>query len=332
MTKQQHNQEKHFSADDIPDLTGLTALVTGGNAGIGLETVKQLALHGATVYMASRSPEKGDSAITQLKKDHPDVKLDVHFQKLDLGDLQSVRDAAHEFKSKVQGLDILICNAGTMACPYALTKDGVEIQFQTNYLGHYLLARDLTDLLEAGHKRRQGGHPSRVVTLSSLAHTIIDSTPFAKPDYSSLEKVNRTFGPSVWPLATWLRYSQAKLCAIHQVRQINSKLADRGIRAVAVHPGLIDSDLWKYVPGRSIWGKRMLQPVSVGALSPLFAATSPQIEQDNSWNQYRAEFGQPASQTADSKSDELAQQLYELSERIVNEKTKDPAASKAASA
>ncbi|CAO1632857.1 unnamed protein product [Parajaminaea phylloscopi] len=326
--------KKRFSAQDIPDLTGLTALVTGGNAGIGLETVKQLALHGARVFIASRSEDKGKKAIAQLRKDHPDKDLALDFLRLDLADLQSVVDGAQELRAQrqVKALDILVCNAGTMACPYQLTKDGIEIQFQTNYLGHFLLVRQLTDILEAGFKQRPGNHPSRVVLLSSLAHTIIYRTPFAHPDYSSLEKVNRTFGPSFTPMATWLRYSQAKLAAIHQARQINARLSSRGIQAVAVHPGLIDSDLWKYVPGRSILAKRVLQPVSVGALSPLRAATSPEIERDGTWDQYLAEYGEPAAQTPQSKDDQLAEQLYQLSEKLVAEKTTAPAAAAPAAA
>lgn len=320
--------KRHFSAEDIPDLNGLTALVTGGNAGIGLETVKQLALHGARVFMASRSQERGASAIAQLRKEHPDANLNLESLRLDLANLQSVVHAANELSTKrnVQGLHILVCNAGTMACPYELTEDGIETQFQTNYLGHYLLVRELTPLLEAGAKQRQGGHPSRVVTLSSLAHNIINAVPLVKPDYSSLKRVNRTFGPSMVPTSTWLRYSQAKLAAIHHARQINARLASKGIRAVAVHPGLIDSDLWKHTYGKTLFSKRVFQPVSVGALSPLYAATSPEIEKEGSWDQYRAEYGEPASQTADSKNDELAEQLYHLSEEIVNEKTKSTSA------
>lgn len=106
--------KKHFTTSDIPSLAGLTALVTGGNGGIGLETVKQLSLHGAKVYMASRSQEKGEKAIEELKKSEGEKELDLHFVRVDLSDLQSVRDGARDFARREEKLDILVCNAGVM--------------------------------------------------------------------------------------------------------------------------------------------------------------------------------------------------------------------------
>lgn len=150
---------------------------------------------------------------------------------------------------------------------------------------------------------------------------MISSNPFHSPDFSSLEKVNRKLG-MIESAATWTRYSQAKLCAILQARQINARYASRGIRAIAVHPGVIDSDLWKHTPGQSLLKKYVLQPVADGALSPLYGATSPEVEKEDSWDVYRAEFGEKASQTKLSKDDKLAEQLWDLSQRLMDEKTK----------
>lgn len=314
-------QQQRFSAAEIPSLQGLTAIVTGGNGGIGKETVKQLALHGAKVYMASRSLEKGEAAIDEIKKGAGGQNLDIQFLKVDLDSIKSVQDAAKDFKNRESKLDILVCNAGLMACPYEKTADGVEIQFQTNYLGHWTLASELHDALKAGHQARNDGKVSRVVFLSSLAHTIVHYTPFAKVNYSSLDGINQGFWPEWTQMGTWLRYSQAKLAAIHNAREINRRWVDDGIRAAAVHPGMIDSELWKYTPGKSFLRKHYLQPVSDGALSPLYAATSPEIEDEGSWDVYRAEFGHKSWQTPESKDDKLAKQLWEVSEAIVRQKT-----------
>lgn len=150
---------------------------------------------------------------------------------------------------------------------------------------------------------------------------MISSNPFQSPKFSDLSTVNRKLG-LIEQSATWMRYSQAKLCAILHARQINARYAAKGVHAIAVHPGVIDSELWKYTPGRSVLKKYVLQPVEDGALSPLYGATSPEVEKEGSWDVYRAEFGQKSSQTKLSQDDKLGGQLWNLSVKLMEEKTK----------
>lgn len=125
-----------YQLDKIPDLTGLTAIVTGGNAGIGYETCLALAKKNATVYMASRSKDRAEAAIALILKD---TGKKVNFLSLDLQDLKQVKAASDSFLKLGIPLDILINNAGIMACPFELTKDGIESQFATNHVGHFVL-------------------------------------------------------------------------------------------------------------------------------------------------------------------------------------------------
>lgn len=282
---------KRFSTSQIPSQAGVVAIVTGGNAGIGYETTKALVSAGAKVYMASRSHEKASAAIESLKRESPSAQ--VEFLQLDLSSLQGAKDSARAFREKESALHLLICNAGIMAVPYDLTNDGIEVQFQTNYLAHWVLFNELSSLMEAGARNR-GGKPSRVVTLSSFAHKFLTYSPY-KPRFDSLQDVNRRFGP--WQFGHFYRYSQAKLSMIYFARQINERYKDKKeIRAAAVHPGFIASDLYKPVPGGSLFMKA-LAPLPDGALASLYVGTSDEVEKEDSWNQYRVTYGLPASQT-----------------------------------
>ena len=155
---------KGFKTSEIPDLSGKVAIVTGGNGGIGLETVRELSQHGAKVYMASRSEDKAKAAIEQLQSEK---KVEVHYINLDLMKLSSAKKCAEEFKSKETRLDILICNAGVMAVPFKLTDDGIEQSFQVNHLTHFALFRNLEGIMAKTGKESR--HPARLVNLSSFA-------------------------------------------------------------------------------------------------------------------------------------------------------------------
>ncbi len=126
----------NWTASDIPDLSGKNIIVTGGNSGLGFESVKAFAMKGADVVLASRSAEKGTKAREDIIKEFPDSRIEV--MQLDLGDLESVRNFADEFSSKYKNFDILLNNAGIMMSPY-LKKDGFEGQLGTNHLGHFAL-------------------------------------------------------------------------------------------------------------------------------------------------------------------------------------------------
>lgn len=292
-----------FGVMQIPSLKGKVAIVTGGNGGIGLETVRGLATNGAKVYMASRTESKARSAIDELNKEKP---VDIHYLNLDLKNLNSAKDCAKDFLSKEDRLDILVCNAGVMAVDYELTPDGFDQTFQVNHLTHFLLFKQLANVMEKTGK--ESGHPARLVNLSSFAvslsskgqpffflissfladgnpcfvlqHNFITWNPFLSPDFSSKEAINRKMGIS--DIGKYMRYSQAKLSALLFSRELNKRYPNGEIRSTAVHPGFVASNLYQGTPLAKI-GKHIFIKTSDGALSSLYGATSEEIEKDNSW-------------------------------------------------
>ncbi|KAJ3024268.1 hypothetical protein HKX48_003093 [Thoreauomyces humboldtii] len=303
--------QKHFEAADIPSLTGKVAIVTGGNGGIGYETCLELVKHDARVYMAARTEKKAVEAIRKIKEQVPQAEL--VFLKLDLMDLASVRSAADDFIAKESRLDILICNAGVMAQPHEISKDGFETQFQSNALGHILFTRLLMPVI----KSTAASDPSssvRIVNVSSLAHYFTTSTM----TFDSVETVNQPYG------SAWLRYGHSKLANLLFTLSLQQKFEEKNIFVNAVHPGLINSSLWS--SGNLIsrlstaFGSLIMITPEKGALTSLYCATSPDIEE----KQYRAQFFKdvakhtaPTSQARDQK---LADNLWELSDKVLTEK------------
>ena len=157
------NPYSDWSEKKIQNLDGQYVLITGANSGIGFETAKTLAQKNATVILACRSSDKGNAAVQEIKKTVPNS--DCHFMSLDLADLNSVHRLADAFKRQFGRLDILINNAGVMAPPFSRTKNGFEMQFGTNHLGHFALTGKLLPLLEASPS-------ARVVVVSSVMHRL----------------------------------------------------------------------------------------------------------------------------------------------------------------
>ena len=153
----------NWNARDIPDQTGRVAVITGANTGLGYETATELAGSGAHVVLAVRNLDKGKAAADLISRRFPGAAVSV--QELDLTSLESVHDAAAELKAKHDGIDLLINNAGVMMTPKATTKDGFELQFGTNHLGHFALTGLLLQRLVAAPG-------SRVVTVSSIGHKL----------------------------------------------------------------------------------------------------------------------------------------------------------------
>jgi len=310
-----------FSTDQIPSLTGKVALVTGGNSGIGFETVRQLALHGAQVWLACRTELGGLGAVRTLTEAHPETSLDLNVIQITLDDLQSVAKCAETFLSKVSRLDILICNAGIMSAPYKLTKDGIEQQFQVNHLSHFLLVQRLLPLLRESGKT--SGHPTRIVMLSSVAHFIPSFDPFHSPDYSSTHAVNRPFSNvfTEWiSLGSHYRYGQSKLANLLFSREINKRESDGHVKAAAVHPGGVNTNLFRYIPLiGSIIRKFLISPAH-GALATLYAATDPEVEHKGLWDTFFGTYGVPMTQSKYSLDSKLAEDLWNLSEAIITER------------
>jgi NAD(P)-dependent dehydrogenase (short-subunit alcohol dehydrogenase family) len=207
------------------DLQGRRFLVTGASGGLGLETSRSLAARGAIVVMAARDQVKNETAAAGIRAAHPDAKLESLI--LDLGSLTSVRAAAAEFMSRDVPLHGLILNAGIMATPLGHTVDGFEQQFGVDHLGHFLLARDLLPrLVESA--------PARVVVLSSAGHQMGDV------DFEDVNFERRDYEP-------FLAYGAAKTCNVLHAVEIDKRYRDKGVRAFAVHPGVIHTELGRYM-------------------------------------------------------------------------------------
>ena len=253
-----------WSTADIPDLTGHTAVVTGGNGGLGLETVRALAEAGAHVVIAARNQAKAADAEADIRITAPDASLEI--VELDLGSLASVRAAAEQISTTHETIDILVNNAGLMALPERRTEDGFEMQFGVNHLGHWAL----TSLLLRPILAADAG---RVVSVTSTAqHT---GRPI-DPDNPHLEG---NYGP-------WKAYGQSKLANLHFAIGLQRQFDAAGIRtaSLAAHPGLSNSDLQTHAAEESGGMLARLSvtaanltgmDVSQGVLSQLRAATDP---------------------------------------------------------
>ncbi len=255
-----------WSTADIPPLDGKTAVITGATGGLGYETALALARAGAIVVLTGRNEAKGQAAIQQIRGQFPDAK--ISYETLDLASLASVADFAGRFAAAHNSLDLLINNAGVMALPKRqTTADGFEMQFGTNYLGHYALTAHLLPLLRRGHQ-------PRVVNLSSLAHRS------GAIDFDDLQGT-KSYNP-------YKAYNQSKLAMLMFALELQrrSNAAGWGLLSNAAHPGYALTDLLVNGPGN--WGllwliSKILEPfasqsAAEGALPTLFAATSPEAQ------------------------------------------------------
>ena len=291
-----------WTAEDIPDLTGKIAIVTGANSGIGYAMAQALACKGATVILACRDRQKGEAAVRQIamvKAGSSEVMAQLML--LDLADLASVRRFASDFASHHERLDILINNAGIMAVPFERTVDGFESQFGTNHLGHFALTGLLLDKIIRTPQ-------ARVVTLSSGGER------FGMIDFDNLnaERSYDRLGA----------YSQSKLANLLFTYELQRRFENAGIDAIAAsaHPGWTESNLqvhWRMV--------RMLNPLmaqgpEMGALPALYAATAPDIQggdyyAPDGWLELR---GHPSRARSSERSYDaaVAARLWDISEEL----------------
>ncbi|KAJ7065630.1 NAD-binding protein, partial [Mycena amicta] len=261
---------------DIPSLSDQIILVTGGNTGIGLETIRQLVRKDAAkVYLAARSPEKAAKAIESLEAAKDARKGQVVFLQLDLADLKSVRRAAEEFLSKEERLDVLFNNGGVMGSPpEQLTAQGYDLQFGTNVIGHYFLTELLLPALLKSHLTTS--RPARVVHTSSSGH-IFAPTPGPGIDFPSL-----TGGPErdAWVAkkgsfrGPWALYGESKLGNILVSYHYADRYSKDVLVSCALHPGGIKSDLQRNIAGwQQVLAQSLLYPTPMGALTQLWAGT-----------------------------------------------------------
>lgn len=252
-----------WTKKNIPDLTGKTALVTGGNTGIGYETVIALYEKGANVTLAARDEKKAKAAVEKIKSETRSTGI-LEIGIVNLASLAQTKTFADEFKSKHTQLDILINNAGVMIPPASKTDDGFELQFGVNFLGHFALTGHLFPLLK-------NSPDARVVTLSSGAATLTDGIDF---ENLKLEK----------PYNEWQSYAVSKLADILFTYELDRKIKGVGLNilSVAAHPGVTRTDLQRHIPGEQLEGMfsefdEVMQPWQ-GALPSLFAATDASVK------------------------------------------------------
>lgn len=250
----------NWNTADIPDQTGRTAVITGANTGLGYETAAALAAKGAHVVLAVRNLDKGQEAVRRIEQATPAARVDL--QQLDLTSLESIRAAAEQLKSTHDKLDLLINNAGVMFTPKSTTKDGFELQFGTNHLGHFAFTGLLLDrVLETPG--------SRIVTVSSVGHRFARNG-IRFDDLQWEQSYNR-----------YLAYGQSKLANLMFTYELQRRLAGTDTIAAAAHPGGSRTELTRNLPPLLGTASGLLEPLfqdaAMGALPTLRAATDPGV-------------------------------------------------------
>ncbi len=248
------------------DMSGKTVFITGGASGIGQETARAMAAKGAHVVIAARDQAKLDAALSAVTSDAGSEKVETIM--VDLASLDSVRACADEANASLEKIDLLINNAGVMACPFSKTADGFEMQFGTNHLGHFLLTSRLMPLIRKGADKR-------IVNLSSRAHHFapanLDDPNFETADYDP-----------------WISYGQSKTANVLFSVGLEQRFGSEGIHAYAVHPGGIATNLGRHLSEEQsaalIERVQASDPdfawktVEQGAATSCWAATAPELD------------------------------------------------------
>lgn len=283
-------------------------LINSGTNGLGAQSAIHLAKHNAShIYISGRNAQNAEKIITQIRD--TGSKTNVKFIQCDLASLSSVKEAAEQFASQAPQLDILMCNAGIMAKPPSLTKDGYEIQFGTNHLGHALLIKKLLPLLE---KTSSTGGDARIVILSSEGMFL---HPKGGIVFDDLKTVQDFFvgGP-------WRRYGQSKLANMLYARELSRRYPS--ITSVSVHPGVVATELIgnsKFIDRALIhvtnFGN-LLEPEE-GAFNQVWAATASREKLEN--GMYYEPVGKMAQKKLDktARDDGLAKRLWEWTEEAL---------------
>ncbi|KAF9132463.1 hypothetical protein BGW39_000100 [Mortierella sp. 14UC] len=309
-----------YSYDKIPDLTDKVAIVTGANSGLGYATAVALAGHGAKVFFACRSQQRAQEAIDNAKAEiaskYPNAPApQLEFLELDLNDMTKSHHAAQEFLKKGLPLHILVNNSGIMNCPFALSADGIETQFAVNHMGHFVFTMGLLD-------RIKESQPSRIVIISSLAHEMTPKT-MNGIDFDTINDSTKADG--------WDRYARSKLANVLFGKALARRLANDKVWVNIVHPGSVNTNLSRSV--RDSMGKalgslydflssKLAMTPEVGALTQLYLATSPEVEEKDIRGRYFVPIANEIEPTAESKDEELQEKLWTFSETLAREKVK----------
>lgn len=315
-TKMNNNRMTGFGADTTTDevladidLNGKTILITGGSSGLGKESARALASHGAKVIITARNLEKAATVVEKIQQENGAT---VDIEELELSAFSSIRAFAKRILERAESIDVLILNAGVMACPYSKTEDGFEMQFGTNHLGHFLLTNLILPKLSEG---------GRIISLSSAGHQ------FSPVIFGDIQFENRNYD-------RWLAYGQAKTANALFALGLNKRFDAQGIEAFSVHPGAIQTDLQRHLTeedfamfqSRVESGTMPLKTIPSGAATQVLAATAPELagkggayladcqicevnNESNSWNVVRSYAVDPVA----------AERLWQISETMIGE-------------
>ncbi|TCD70486.1 hypothetical protein EIP91_003247 [Steccherinum ochraceum] len=318
---------RRFRPDQIPDLTGRVAIVTGGSAGIGYFDALALARANAKVIIVSANEEHGKQAEAEINQNISENGStgSVHWYQVQLGDLKDVDKVAKKLAQELDRVDIVICNAGIGQAPYGMTSDGLERHFEVNNLSHYVLILRLLPLLK---KTAEKAPPTtvRVVMQSSEMHRVSPNNV----QFASKDEINKEADGS-------LLYGRTKLGQIYFAKQlVKRKFAsmspDKPILAISVHPGTVDTEVqkaWTESYG-NIFGKALENMTRIvgksapeGAEASLWAATSSGIYEGN-WKDFQGQYyteadGKPGQESSQAKNEKIGDNFWELCATLTKE-------------
>ncbi|KAH7052606.1 hypothetical protein BKA57DRAFT_490858 [Linnemannia elongata] len=305
-----------YSVAQIPDLTGKVAIVTGANTGLGYTTMVALAGRGAHVFLACRSQKRAiaaiETALLEIRSKYPLLTTapKLEFLELDLMDINKTQQAAKEFLRKDLPLHILVCNAGIQVVPFELSADGIEAIFAVNHIGHFVFTIALLDRLKTSQ-------PSRVVMISSIAHEAFP--PRVGIDFDTLNDPTKSTDLS--------RYGRSKLANVLFAKALARRVANDNVYVNACHPGFIprflepQDDTWKEWFD-CIVKNAVTLTAERAALTQLYLATSPEIEERDVRGKYFIPVANEIEPAALARNERLQEELWAFSEDIVREKVK----------
>eukprot|EP01120_Amphizonella_sp_Union-15-10_P009347 TRINITY_DN3513_c0_g1_i1.p1 TRINITY_DN3513_c0_g1~~TRINITY_DN3513_c0_g1_i1.p1 ORF type:complete len:339 (-),score=56.05 TRINITY_DN3513_c0_g1_i1:25-1041(-) len=294
-------------------IKGKTVIITGANTGIGKATALRLSKKGANITLACRSIDRGKKAVDDILRDLTPEEIEgcsLEVSHLDLGDLDTVKKFADEFKEKHKRLDVLINNAGVIINKYQESKQGIELMWATNHLGHFYLTNLLLDLIVASA-------PSRIIIVASDAHHF---SPFLLKQVISPKKGD-------WGIAESMKfYGHTKTCNILHCIQLDKILKSKGIENVTVnclHPGTVNTDLSRNTPAAIAWLVKGAMRIFTrtpyqGADSSFYLATSDEVS--NITGKFFSEKGKLDTPKPYAVDEKIAKELWDLSEKAVTDR------------